>query len=139
MSRRALNSLDRARTALPSVVRPLLLTVVSLSALVMIAFVARRVRHFGWRRGWKVWRTGAETESSRVDFYERFIRLLEKEGWKRETYQTPLEFAAVLGRPEAAIITTAYNRVRFGEEQLSPSESRQLEEALARLKEGNSR
>jgi len=74
-----------------------------------------------------------------VDFYERFIRLLEEEGFKRETYETPLEFAALVGRPEAAIVTTAYNRVRFGEEELSPAESRQLEEALAKLKEGNSR
>ena len=133
LRRSSSNSFDRARSALPSVVRPVLLTVVGLSALVMIVFVARRVRHFGWRRGLKVWRTGAEAESSRVDFYERLIVLLEKQGIKRESYQTPLEFASSVGLNEARAITNAYNRVRFGEEKLSVSERRQIELLLSQL------
>ena len=139
LRRESLNKFDEARKALPFVIPPVLIGIVLLGALIMIALLTRRIRHFGWRQGLRVWRSVHAAETSRVDFYERFIRLLEKEGWKRETYQTPLEFAAVLGRSEAAIVTTAYNRVRFGAEELSPSESRQLEEALARLKEGNSR
>ncbi len=139
LRRESLNKFDEARKALPFVIPPVLIGIVLLCALIMIALLTRRIRHFGWRQGLRVWRSVHAAETSRVDFYERFIRLLEKEGWKRETYQTPLEFAAVLGRSEAAIVTTAYNRVRFGAEELSPSESRQLEEALARLKEGNSR
>jgi Ca2+/Na+ antiporter len=139
LRRASLNTFDQARGALPFVIRPALLAVMTLGALIVAALSARRIRHLGWRRGLEVWRASSGLENSRVDFYERFIRLLEKEGFKRETYQTPLEFAALVGRPEAAIVTTAYNRVRFGEEKLSASESRQLEEALAKLKEGDSR
>jgi Ca2+/Na+ antiporter len=124
-------ALDRARGALPSVVGPTLLTVVGLSALIMIALVARRVRHFGWRRGLKVWRTGSE--SSRVDFYERLVALLERQGIKREPYQTPLEFAFAVGNSEAAAITKAYNRVRYGEEKLSEAERKQIELLLSGL------
>ena len=102
----------------------------------MIVFVARRVRHFGWRRGLKVWRTGAESETSRVEFYERLIALLERQGIKREAHQTPLEFSATVGTSEAAIVTAVYNRVRFGKEKLSPAESRRVEEALTKLEKG---
>ncbi len=124
-------ALDRARGVLPSVLRPVLFSVVGLSALIMIALVAQRVRHFGWRRGLKVWRTGSE--SSRVDFYERLIALLERQGIKREPHQTPLEFASEVGLNEASAITNAYNRVRYGEEDLSISERKQIEQLLFRL------
>ena len=73
-------------------------------------------------------------EASRIDFYEDFIRLVGKRGLKREEYQTPLEFAAVVGMGDAAIVTAAYNRVRFGAAELSTAESRQLEEALGRIR-----
>lgn len=132
------NALDRARVALPTLLRPVLLSVVGLSALIMIGLVARRVRHLGWRRGLKVWRAGGEPEGSRVDFYERLVVLLEKRGIKREPYQTPLEFASLIGI-EASAITNAYNRVRYGEEKLSPEERRRLEEALTKLEKGVSR
>jgi hypothetical protein len=133
LRRSSSNTLDRARGTLPSILISILFSVVGLSALVLIALVARRIRQFGWRRGLIIWRPASEAESSRVDFYERLIRLLEKQGLKREPYQTPLEFAAVLGGPEAAIVTAAYNRVRYGAETLSAPERRQLEEALAKL------
>ena len=124
-------ALGRARGVLPSVMGPILFVLVGLSALIAIALVARRVRHFGWRRGLKVWRTGSE--SSRVDFYERLVALLEKQGIKREPYQTPLEFALASGNSEAAEITTAYNRVRYGEEELSLSDRKDIEELLTRI------
>jgi transglutaminase-like putative cysteine protease len=130
---RSSNTLDHARRALPAVLRPLLFSLVGLSALIMIGLVARRVRHLGWRRGWKVWHTGAEPESSRVEFYERLVVLLEKQGIKREPHQTPSEFASVVGLNEARAITSAYNRVRYGEEKLSASERKQIEELLSRL------
>ena len=104
----------------------------------MIGLVARRVRHLGWRRGLRVWLAGAEAEGSGVDFYERLLVLLEKQGIKREPYQTPLEFASLIGI-EASAITNAYNRVRFGKEKLSAAESRRLEEALTKLEKGVSR
>jgi transglutaminase-like putative cysteine protease len=133
LRRSSSNTLDRARGALPSILRPVLFTVGGLSVLIMVGLVARRVRHLGWRRGLRVWRAGAEPESSRVEFYERLVGLLEKQGIKRETYQTPLEFASSVGMNEARAITSAYNRVRYGEEKLSPSERKQIEELLLAL------
>lgn len=133
LRRSSLNTLDGARSALPSVLRPVLLGVAGLSALIMIALLVRRVRHLGWRRGLKVWQAGAESERSRVEFYERLIALLEKQGVKREPHSTPLEFAASMGLDEAETITTAYNRVRYGAESLSAAEQTQIEELLSRL------
>jgi transglutaminase-like putative cysteine protease len=127
------SAFEGARAALPSVIRPVLLGVVGLSALIMIAFVGRRVRHLGWRQGLTVWRSGAESEAARVEFYQRLINLLERQGIKREPHQTPWEFAAGMGIDEAKTITTAYNRVRYGDEGLSAAERVQIEELLTRL------
>src|SRR6266404_4657435 len=126
LQRGSSDTLDRARGALPALLQPVLVSIAGFGALLAIVLLARRVRHFGWRRGLKVWRSG-EPESSRVDFYERLIALLERQGIKRESYQTPLEFAAAVGLNEARAITSAYNRVRFGEEQLSVAERKQIE------------
>ncbi len=122
-----------ARGVLPSAIKPILISVIALGGLIVIVFLSQRIRHFGWRRGLNVWRTAAELESSRVDFYERLIALLEKRGIKRESYQTPLEFASSAGMSEARAITDAYNRVRYGEEKLSASERKQIEELLSAL------
>jgi protein-glutamine gamma-glutamyltransferase len=121
---------DRAWVALPSIMGPVVAGLLSLGALFGLAWLARRILHLGWRRGLKVWQIGAGLESSRVDFYERLMALLEKQGHKRESYQTPLEFAGSLGLNEARAVTNAYNRVRFGAEQLSPSEQKQIENLL---------
>jgi hypothetical protein len=127
------NTLDRARVALPTIFRPVLFSIVGLSVLLIFVLLARRVRQLGWRRGLKVWRAGAEPGGSRVEFYERLAVLLEKQGIKREPYQTPLEFASLIGMNEASAITNAYNRVRYGEEQLSASERKRIEELLSEL------
>ena len=127
------NTLDRARAVLPTILRPVLFSVVGLSVLIMFVLLARRVRHLGWRRGLKVWRAGAEPEGSRVEFYERLVVLLEKQGIKREPYQTPLEFASLIGANEASAITNAYNRVRYGAESLSAAERKQIELLLSQL------
>src|SRR6266550_2698087 len=131
LRRSSSSTLDQARGAWPAILRSVLFSVVGLSALILMVVVARRVRQFGWRRGLKVWRDGSE--SSRVDFYERLMAALEKQGIKRESYQTPLEFASAVGLNEARAITHAYNRVRFGEEQLSASERKQIERLLSQL------
>jgi hypothetical protein len=81
----------------------------------------------------KVWRTGPELQSSRVDFYERLVGLLEKRGIKREPHQTPWEFAAALSIPEALYVTRVYNRVRFGGVPLTNEEVDELIIALRRL------
>jgi transglutaminase-like putative cysteine protease len=131
-------ALERARGVLPSVLRPVLLSVVGLSALILLALVARRVRQVGWRRGLKVWRIGTEPESSRVDFYERLVALLERRGMKREPHQTPLEFASSVGINEARAITNSYNRVRFGFERLERHEAEQIEGWLRRIERQSS-
>jgi transglutaminase-like putative cysteine protease len=130
-------ALDRARGALPSVLGPILFVVVGLGGLIVIALVARRVRHYGWRRGLEVWRSGSE--SSRVDFYERLVALLERQGIKREPYQTPVEFAFAVGNSEAAAITKAYNRVRYGGSRLSASEVSQIDAWLSELEKQQGR
>ena len=89
--------------------------------------LALRIRRQGWRRGLKVWGFRTAAESSRVDFYERLIALLEKRGAKRPPHQTPLEFASLVGMSEALAITQAYNRVRYGAEKLSASERKRIE------------
>ena len=80
-----------------------------------------------------MWRVGSETEVTRIDFYERLLKALEKQGIKRELYQTPLEFASAVGVNEAQAITNAYNRVRFGDDELSDSERAQIDDLLARI------
>ena len=127
----SISRLDRARSAL--VIKPILIALASLTSLVMILFLTLRVRQLGWRRGLKVWQKGAEAETTRIDFYQRLLKVLEKQGVKRELYQTPLEFAATAGVSEAQAVTNAYNRVRFGEEKLSDSERAQIDSLLSRL------
>lgn len=136
LKRSSSDTLDRGRAAFPALLRPILFSAIGLSALTLTALLAWRVRQFGWRRGLKVWRAGTESESSRVDFYERLIAVLEKQGIRRESYQTPLEFASAVGLNEARAITNAYNRVRFGEEKLSASERKQIELLLSQLEQG---
>ena len=128
-------ALDRARGALPVILQPVLAVIVGVCALIVLVVLARRVRHFGWRRGLKVWQTGSE--SSRVDFYERLVALLERQGIKREPHQTPWEFANSVGIPDAIRITEAYNRVRFGVEKLSASELVEIETSLSRFERGS--
>src|SRR6185503_6909831 len=41
---------------------------------------ARRMRRLGWRKGLQVWPRNPERETSRVEFYERLLALLEKRG-----------------------------------------------------------
>ncbi len=111
------------------------LLIIGLSGLAAFLFwqAARRVRRLGWRQGLQVWPPGAEGETSGVEFYERFIKLLETQGVRRESHQTPLEFADTLGLNEAQAITAAYNRVRFGRMELSSAERKQIDALLTAL------
>ena len=133
----SITKLDQARAALPSLLKPGLVVLGSLTAVFGLALLSRRVRRFGWSRGLRVWQS-AEIEATRVDFYERLLKALEKQGIKRELYQTPLEFASSIEPSEVRAITDAYNRVRFGEEKLSEAQRARIESLLARI-EGNRR
>jgi protein-glutamine gamma-glutamyltransferase len=128
--------LDEARAALPSLVKPALIVLGSVTGLFGIALLGRRVNRFGWKRGLQVWQSD-EGEVSRVEFYERLLKTLEKQGIKRDLYQTPLEFASSVGANEAEAITKAYNRVRFGAQDLKETERAEIERLLARLADIN--
>ena len=135
LQRGSVNKFAQARAAMPALIRPILLGAVSLFGLMAAVLLTRRVQRFGWRRGLKVWQAGDASETSRVEFYERLLKALEKQGIKRELYETPLEFASAVGVNEARDITNAYNRVRFGEEKLSDGERAQIEGLLARIEQ----
>ena len=109
----------------------------SLTFLILLTLLLKRVRRMGWRRGLRSWRDGQEQENSRVDFYARLIALLEKRGVKRELDQTPLEFAMAVSVPDALRITQAYNRVRFGAENLSARELNEIEACLSKFEREN--
>jgi transglutaminase-like putative cysteine protease len=127
--------LEQARAILPRIITPVLIGLLSLSAVLMATFLVRRVRRFGWRRGVKVWQARSDDETSRVEFYQRLLELLKKQGLMRESSQTPLEFASAVGINEARTITNAYYRVRFGEEKLTGPERTQIEELLSRVEQ----
>jgi protein-glutamine gamma-glutamyltransferase len=101
-----------------------LVMAVFLAALVWLGFQIRKTLQS---------RTGARARGSVVEFYDRMIRLLESRGLVRSKDQTPLEFARTLGRPEALLLTVAYNNVRFGARTLSANESVQIEQWLESL------
>ena len=132
----SIRTIDRARTTLPFVMKPILLGLASLTLLVLIIPLTRRVRSLGWRRGLQVWSSDGGGEHARVDFYERLLTILARRGLTREAHLTPLEFAVLAGADEAALITSAYNRVRFGNQPLTALENRMLEQAFARLEKG---
>jgi hypothetical protein len=71
-------------------------------------------------------RLSVRPRASIIEFYERMQSVLEGKGFKRERHQTPLEFAYAVGIPEAIRITEKYNDVRFGDRELSYSESAEI-------------
>ena len=90
-------------------------------------------RRIGWQRRLRIKRREDEAGTSAVEFYERLTKLLADRGIKREPNETPLEFASAVELQEARAITNAYNRVRFGRENLSASERKQIELLLSQL------
>jgi transglutaminase-like putative cysteine protease len=102
-------------------------------AILLLVFVASRVRRFGWRRALSLHHTKTRTETAAVEFYQRLMVLLANRGLTRDASMTPLEFASGLELQPALTITRAYNRVRFGGEQLSAAEVREIEKTLSEL------
>jgi hypothetical protein len=68
-------------------------------------------------------------------FDQRLMALLQRRGIERNPDLTPLEFATGLGLQPALQITRAYNRVRFGRQELSPAELREIEKTLNELEQ----
>jgi hypothetical protein len=61
------------------------------------------------------------------------LQLLAERELKREPGQTPLEFATATKIGAAITITSIYNRVRFGGQQLSAIEAEGIEQLLREL------
>lgn len=98
---------------------------------ILLWLVGRRV---AWRQLWQSLRFNRTNEVNRVvEFYERMLTALAKKGLRRAPAQTPLEFALTVGAGEALQITEAYNRVRFGDVNLSGEESKEIESWLQNL------
>jgi len=68
-----------------------------------------------------------------IEFYERMVKLLAKQGFRRAGHETPLEFANEVGHKEAILLTHAYNRVRFGGKLLTHDEAGKIESWLTQL------
>ncbi|MDQ6787303.1 MAG: DUF3488 and transglutaminase-like domain-containing protein [Acidobacteriota bacterium] len=80
-----------------------------------------------------------KNETTIIEFYERMQKVLAGRGLTRAAHQTPLEFAFALNMPEAVKITEKYNRVRFGEKNLSSDETREIENWLEELETKNTK
>ncbi len=101
--------------------------------ILLIVWLFRKVKRLGiWQNIWD--RIFKKRHASIVEFYERMQRILAEKGWTREPHQTPLEFAFASGIPEVVSITERYNRVRFGEKNLSRDEADEIESWLKTLK-----
>jgi transglutaminase-like putative cysteine protease len=100
----------------------------------LVLLLLGRIRRLGFRRGLKLWHR-EQPRGSIIEFYERMTRLLKAQGLEREADQTPLEFARAININGALKLTRAYNRVRYGEEKLSPSETAEIEQWLSRMEE----
>jgi protein-glutamine gamma-glutamyltransferase len=98
----------------------------------ILQWIYRRVKKMDlWQNLVAWWKR--KKQKSIVEFYERMERVLAKNGFRRQPHQTPLEFAFALDMPEAVSITEKYNRVRFGEKNLSGEEAEEIENWLESL------
>lgn len=119
--------------------------VTSLGALLALAATGLLVRRY-WAKLLRLpmferikrW-LGLDGRAMVVEFYQRMLRILERDGFKRVPSQTPLEFAESIGMPEAVRITEKYNAVRFGTVGLSREERNNIELWLRSLESGRKR
>jgi len=98
----------------------------------MLIWLFRKIKRLAiWQRLWD--RLFKKRHASIIEFYERMQRILRDKGRIREPHQTPLEFAYSSGLPEVVNITEKYNRVRFGEKNLTRNEADEIESSLKKL------
>ena len=98
----------------------------------LLALLVARARRWDLAGLLKTGRREKKNYSSIV-FYERMMKALESRGMLRAPDETPLEFAATTGMPEATLLTRSYNRVRFGAHELTNAEAARIEEWLRRV------
>jgi len=99
-----------------------------------IGYVAWRAlrKYWGGSRGQSLARRKFD---SAIIFYNRMTKALAGQGLRRAADQTPLEFAFATGIPEALLVTEAYNRVRYGAQDLSSLEAARVEEWLRKIEQ----
>jgi hypothetical protein len=102
-----------------------------LGILLLVWLCRKIVKLKVWSKLWD--RLFARRHASVVEFYERMQTLLAGKGFVRMPHQTPLEFAYATGIPEAVNVTDKYNRVRFGEKDLSETEAGDIENWLTEI------
>ncbi len=102
--------------------------------ILLLIWLARKIYYLSFWSRFGNW-AKQKNEATIVEFYEQMQKVLASKGFKRQPHQTPLEFAFALNMPEVVKITEKYNRVRFGEKDLSKDESKDIEDWLNNLRE----
>lgn len=126
--------------------RTLLSTLAPFVLLGLMIFATRR----WWARHLNAWRQERDRIRRRkqfVEFYERLIGLLRKQGLLRQPSQTGLEFAEFVNQRLAAKLqpaglvglpaelTSLFYSVRFGDRELSPDEMQRIQQQLGLLEQ----
>ena len=108
-----------------------------LGILLLVWITKRIIRLSVWERiaAW----VKRKNEATIVEFYERMQKVLMRNGFERKPHQTPMEFAFAIDIPEAVKVTEKYNRVRFGEKDISRDESAEIENWLRSLEQNTER
>ncbi len=106
--------------------------------ILLLIWLYRKIIKLEFWKNWRDW-LKKKNEATIIEFYERMQKVLAGRGFTREPHQTPLEFAFALKMPEAVKITEKYNRVRFGEKNLSNDEAQEIEDWLKNLEENSER
>lgn len=119
----------------PSVLLRIVTLLIFLPLPLILLWLWRRIRRLGFWRAFKLRRRVTEGRSV-IEFYERLTKVLAARGLRRAPEETPLEFATATGLDEALFITRAYNRVRYGEQQLSPTEAEEVDKWLREMENG---
>ncbi len=118
----------------------------------LLWLLRRSVLRLGLR--WGLWRSQAElSPRRRVEFYERFARLMQSLGERRQPTETHREFIhavthrlshrlSMIESPHTSRspinltpISDLFNRVRFGDEELPVEEADQMNELLTQLEQ----
>ena len=103
---------------------------------ILVVWLYRKIRQLAVWRKIHDWLKQTK-QTTIIEFYERMQTVLASRGYVRAAHQTPLEFAFALEIPEVVNLTEKYNRVRFGEKNLSKSEAEEIETWLKNLEAGH--
>ena len=123
------------RNAVPTNALSIAITGIVLILGIISLLLLLRTRRFGLRRAFQFAPVAGIPDESAVVFYERLTAILAARGWRRDTGLTPLEFARHVGLREAMVVTDVYNKVRFGRQQLSKAELKDLDAMLLSLEQ----